>query len=51
VVMTDRPRVHQCPYCELHFALANEVKDHVVHDHPEHAASFVFIEPHELPQG
>ncbi len=28
---------------------ANEVKDHVVHEHPEHADSFIFVEPHELP--
>ena len=47
--MFDELHPHHCPYCELRFAYANEVKDHVVHDHPEHADSFVFVEPHELP--
>jgi hypothetical protein len=47
--MTDQP-THQCPYCELHFLLAYEVKDHILHDHKEHAESFLFVEPHELPR-
>jgi hypothetical protein len=47
--MTDQYRIHQCPYCELHFTLAHEVKDHVLHDHPEHLEAFVFVEPYELP--
>jgi hypothetical protein len=40
---------HACPYCELIFSYHNEVKDHIVHDHPEHAAVVDSIEPHELP--
>jgi hypothetical protein len=47
--MADDLHVHHCPYCELGFRLANEVKDHVVHDHPDHAASFALVEVHELP--
>jgi hypothetical protein len=47
--MFDQFHVHQCPYCELRFVYANEVKDHVLHDHPEHADSFATVEPHELP--
>ncbi len=27
----------------------NEVKDHILHDHPEHADVVITIEPHELP--
>ena len=50
VIMTEQHHVHQCPYCELQFALANEVKDHVLHDHPDHAQGFFFVEPHQLPQ-
>jgi hypothetical protein len=42
-------RIHQCPYCECRYALANDVKDHVLHDHPEHADAFATVEPHELP--
>lgn len=29
--------VHQCPYCELRFEFLNEVRDHVIIDHPGHA--------------
>jgi hypothetical protein len=47
--MTDAPHVHQCPYCELRFEYHIEVKDHVLADHPDHAASFVSADPHELP--
>lgn len=28
----------------------NEVKDHILHDHPEHADVVIAIEPHELPR-
>ena len=38
--MSDELHVHQCPYCELRFRFLTEVKDHVVHDHPDHAAAF-----------
>lgn len=41
--------VHQCPFCELRFLLADEVRDHVVHDHPEHAAEFDQVHVVELP--
>jgi 5-methylcytosine-specific restriction endonuclease McrA len=40
---------HTCPYCELVFSYHNEVKDHIVHDHPEHAAVVDSIEPREMP--
>ena len=40
---------HQCPYRELRFSYANDVKDHVVRDHPTHAAAYVGVEVHEMP--
>jgi len=40
--------VHQCPFCELRFPSVNEVRDHVVTDHPSHAASFLPTSPREL---
>jgi hypothetical protein len=45
--MDDQPR--NCPFCELRFATHNEVKDHIMHDHPEHMA-MADIEIHELPR-
>ena len=45
--MTDEFHAHQCPYCELRFRYANEVKDHVVRDHPDHAAGFAKANPRE----
>ena len=33
--MDDQPR--NCPFCELRFATHNEVKDHIMHDHPDRA--------------
>ena len=47
--MSPTPVTHQCPYCELVFSYHYEVQDHVVHDHPEHAASVVGVEMPELP--
>jgi uncharacterized C2H2 Zn-finger protein len=47
--MRDEEHPHQCPYCDLRFVYATEVKDHVLHDHKEHAASFVDVETIELP--
>jgi hypothetical protein len=41
--------VHQCPFCELRFVYHNEVKDHVLQDHPDRAEAFVGIDLHELP--
>jgi len=32
--------IHQCPFCELRFENVNEVRDHVVTDHPAHATEF-----------
>jgi hypothetical protein len=46
--MTDGAHVHQCPYCELKFLFANEVKGHVVADHPSHAVSYVGMTTTEL---
>jgi hypothetical protein len=45
--MTDEPR--QCPYCELRFVNHNEVKDHILHDHPDHVEMAVSAEIHEFP--
>jgi hypothetical protein len=45
--MKEGPR--QCPYCELRFEYHNEVKDHILHDHPDHVDVAVTMEPHELP--
>jgi hypothetical protein len=39
--MTDAAHVHQCPYCDLKFLYATEIRAHVVHDHPEHAESYI----------
>ncbi len=47
--MDTRPDTHTCPYCELVFVYHNEVKDHIEHDHPEHAAVVATVEMHELP--
>jgi hypothetical protein len=46
-----RSMIHTCPYCDVRFLYANEVKDHVLHDHPEHADAFATVEVHELPHG
>lgn len=45
----DRVETHTCPYCELVFGYHEEVKDHVLRDHPEHRDVVAGIEPHELP--
>ena len=48
--MTDiQQHVHHCPFCELRFVFANEVRDHVIEDHPRHAHEFMSVTPHELP--
>lgn len=44
--MDEVPRT--CPYCECRFANHNEVKDHILHDHPEHA-HVADVEIHEMP--
>jgi len=48
-VMPDSNPNHMCPYCDLMFAYHAEVKDHILHDHPEHASVVATIDPHELP--
>jgi len=40
---------HTCPFCDLVFSYHEEVKDHVVRDHPGHAAEVVNTEMRELP--
>jgi hypothetical protein len=47
--MTELRHAHQCPFCELRFENVNEVRDHVINDHPSHAASFSRSTPHEVP--
>ena len=47
--MTTRNDTHACPYCELVFSYHEEVKDHIVHDHPVHAPEVISIEMRELP--
>ena len=47
--MTSSIETHACPYCELVFRYHEEVKDHIVHDHRDHAESVVGVEMHELP--
>jgi hypothetical protein len=42
---------HQCPYCDLRFTYHNEIKDHILHDHPARAEVVAMIEPHEMPHG
>jgi hypothetical protein len=49
--MTNEVIVHQCPYCDLRFEYHNEIKDHVLHDHPERSDVVATIEPHEIPHG
>ncbi len=46
--MTDGAHVHQCPYCELKFLFASEVKGHIVADHPAHGVSYVGMTTTEL---
>lgn len=40
---------HQCPYCELRFRTHNEIKDHILTDHPEHASVAATADIIELP--
>ena len=40
--------IHQCPFCEVRFLYINELRDHVIKDHPEHADSFLPVTPHEF---
>lgn len=41
--------MRQCPYCVLRFVTHNEVKDHILRDHPDHEHMAVTAEIHELP--
>jgi hypothetical protein len=45
--MDDSPR--QCPYCELRFPTHNEVKDHILREHPDHEHVAATVEIHEFP--
>ena len=44
-----RHETHACPYCELMFEYHEEVRDHILHDHPDHAVDASTVETHELP--
>jgi hypothetical protein len=45
--MSYTPR--QCPYCELRFETHNEVKDHILREHPDHEQVAATVEIYELP--
>lgn len=45
--MSDDLHPHQCPYCELRFVCVNEVRSHVILDHPDHERAFATAQPHE----
>jgi hypothetical protein len=45
--MADGAHTHHCPFCELKFLFITEVRDHVITDHREHAASFQGMAPSE----
>ena len=47
--MATTSDTHPCPFCDLVFNDHEEVKDHIVHDHPRHAAEVVNTEMRELP--
>jgi hypothetical protein len=42
--------MHTCPFCELRFLYANEVRDHILRDHPDHEKMAITAEIHELPR-
>jgi hypothetical protein len=44
-----KPTAHQCPYCELRFALYHEVQDHILRDHPDKARVAETAQIVELP--
>ena len=43
--------IHLCPFRELRFSYIVEVKDHVVHGHPDHADGFAGTQTTEFPRG
>ncbi|MBA3287617.1 MAG: hypothetical protein H0U21_06290 [Acidimicrobiia bacterium] len=45
--MDQGPR--QCPYCELRFEYHNEVKDHILREHPDHPGIAAAADIHEMP--
>jgi len=47
--MGGSTETHACPYCELVFSYHEEVKDHIMHDHRDHAEVVANVEMHELP--
>jgi hypothetical protein len=48
--MQDSNDIHQCPFCELRFLYANEVRDHLRLDHPEHERLADSADRPELPR-
>ncbi len=38
--------VHQCPMCELRFAFATELEDHLAQEHPDRIRSGFPSTPH-----
>jgi hypothetical protein len=49
VGMATSKDTHACPFCNLIFSYHEEVKDHILRDHPTHAAEVAAIEMRELP--
>jgi 5-methylcytosine-specific restriction endonuclease McrA len=48
--MNQTAAMHQCPYCDLKFLYGNEVRDHILKDHPDHENMALTAEIHELPR-
>lgn len=42
---------HTCPYCPLVFMYHEEIRDHILYDHPDHWSVAATMEVHELPHG
>ena len=48
--MAENKPYHMCPYCDCVFVYHTEVRDHILHDHPDHAQMAITADPHELPR-
>lgn len=48
--MQDFNEAHQCPFCELRFLYASEVRDHIRVDHPDHEGIAESSDRTELPR-
>ena len=48
-VAVQRHEPRACPYCELMFEYHEEVRDHILRDHPDHVDVAATAEMHELP--